>query len=235
MKKLIGIASMVLMFSSCTDDNTVDVQQNVISAITLESTFVSLDKQEIPVDFTFHGTSEVNSYQMSVSFNGIVKLNGAAVNGTFTYHQGDDVTLTPNAYGRTTAVVQLTDYGTTITKDFYTIESSNTEPYVFINNKIQRASQHSNGKLYYETRDGSSYGVNKIEIVVVSVQPYTFTLSEQQPILNTASYTFSGNELLNTHEIGIKDQNYGSNQFDFTFSNGFTFNYPFTYIKTYLK
>lgn len=235
MKKLIGIAYMLLMFSSCTDDNTIDAQQNAISAITLESSFVSLDKQEIPVEFTFHGVSEGSSYQMNVSFNGIVKVNGSAVNGTFMYHQGDDVTFIPNAYGRTTAVVQLTDYGTTTTKDFYTIESSKNEPYVFINNKIQRASQHSNGKIYYETQDGSSYGVNKIEIVVVSAQPYSFTLSEQQPILNTASYTFSGNELLNTHEIGLKDQNYGSNQFDFTFSNGFTYNYPFTYIQTYNK
>lgn len=235
MKKLILIASVVLTFVSCTDDNTINGQVDMINAITVESSFVSLDKQEIPVEFTFHGTSEASSYQMNVSFNGIVKVNGSAVNGTFTYHQGDDVTFTPNAYGRTTAVVQLTEYGTTTTKDFYTIESSNTEPYVFINNKIQRASQHSNGTLYYETRDGSSYGVNKIEIVVVSTQPYTFTLSEQQPILNTASYTFSGSELLNTHEIGLKDQNYGTNQFDFTFSNGFTFNYPFTYIQTYNK
>ena len=235
MKKLIGITMMVLMCSSCTDDNTIDAQQNAISAITLESTFVSLDKQEIPVEFTFHGVSEVNSYQMNISFNGIVKVNGAPVNGAFTYHQGDDVTFTPNDYGRTTAVVQLTDYGTTTTKDFYTIESSNTEPYVFINNKIQRASQHSNGKQYYETRDGSSYSVNQVEVVVVSAQPYSFTLSEQQPILNTASYTFSGNELLNTHEIALKNQNYGTNQFVFSFSNGFTFNYPFTYVQTYVK
>ena len=41
MKKLIGIVSMVVLFSSCTDDNTIDAQQNAISAITLESTFVS--------------------------------------------------------------------------------------------------------------------------------------------------------------------------------------------------
>ena len=71
--------------------------------------------------------------------------------------------------------------------------------------------------------------------MVVSAQSYSFTLSEQQPILNTASYTFTGNELLNTHEIGLKNQNFGSNQFVFSFSNGFTFNYPFTYVQTYVK
>src|SRR5690554_4995026 len=154
MKKLILFVSAAFMLISCSDDDYVERNEKYISALKIESSFASIDKNEIPVDFTFYSTSDVESVTMNIDFDGEVKLNGNIVNGNFQYHINDDVTLTPNEYGRTKAIVSLPEYGTFSMKNFYTIES-NGQPYVFVNNLIQRAPQYSNGKIYYETTDGS--------------------------------------------------------------------------------
>lgn len=232
MKKLILFVSAAFMFISCSDDDYVERNEKYISALKIESSFVSLDKNEIPVDFTFYSTSDVESVTMNIDFDGEIKLNGTTVSGNFQYHINDDVTLTPNEYGRTKAIVSLPEYGTFSTKDFYTIES-NGQPYVFVNNLIQRAPQYSNGKIYYETTDGSSYFVNKVQLVVLSADPFEFTIDENNSILNSSTTVFQGTDLLSTFELGLKDQNYGSNSFSFNFSNGHEVEYNFNYVKTY--
>ena len=232
MKKLILFVSAAFMFISCSDDDYVVSNENYISALQIESSFASLNKNEIPVDFTFYSVPDVQSVKMNIDFDGEVKLNGSTVSGDFQYHINDNVTLIPNDYGRTKAIVSLPDYGVFSTKDFYTIES-NAQPYVFVNNLIQRAPQYSNGKIYYETTDGSSYSVNKVQLVVVSAQPYEFTIDENNAILSTSSTDFQGSDLLTTFELGLKDQNYGSNSFTFNFSNGHEVDYNFNYVKTY--
>src|SRR5690554_3089970 len=123
MKKLILFVSAAFMFISCSDDDYVERNEKYISALKIESSFASIDKNEIPVDFTFYSTSDVESVTMNIDFDGEVKLNGNIVNGNFQYHINDDVTLTPNEYGRTKAIVSLPEYGTFSTKDFYTIRS----------------------------------------------------------------------------------------------------------------
>lgn len=232
MKKLILFVSAAFMFISCSDDDYVERNEKYISALKIESSFVSLDKNEIPVDFTFYSTSDVESVTMNIDFDGEIKLNGTTVSGNFQYHINDNVTLTPNEYGRTKAIVSLPEYGTFSTKDFYTIES-NGQPYVFVNNLIQRAPQYSNGKIYYETTDGSSYSVNKVQLVVLSADPFEFTIDENNSILNSSTTVFQGTDLLSTFELGLKDQNYGSNSFSFNFSNGHEVEYNFNYVKTY--
>lgn len=232
MKKLILFVSAAFMFISCSDDDYVERNEKYISALKIESSFVSLDKNEIPVDFTFYSTSDVESVTMNIDFDGEIKLNGTTVSGNFQYHINDDVTLTPNEYGRTKAIVSLPEYGTFSTKDFYTIES-NGQPYVFVNNLIQRAPQYSNGKIYYETTDGSSYFVNKVQLVVLSADPFEFTIDENNSILNSSTSVFQGTDLLSTFELGLKNQNYGSNSFSFNFSNGHEVEYNFNYVKTY--
>lgn len=232
MKKLILFVSAAFMFISCSDDDYVERNEKYISALKIESSFVSLDKNEIPVDFTFYSTSDVESVTMNIDFDGEIKLNGTTVSGNFQYHINDDVTLTPNEYGRTKAIVSLPEYGTFSTKDFYTIES-NGQPYVFVNNLIQRTPQYSNGKIYYETTDGSSYSVNKVQLVVLSADPFEFTIDENNSILNSSTTVFQGTDLLSTFELGLKDQNYGSNSFSFNFSNGHEVEYNFNYVKTY--
>lgn len=232
MKKLILFVSAAFMFISCSDDDYVERNEKYISALKIESSFVSLDKNEIPVDFTFYSATDVQSVIMNIDFDGEIKLNGSTVSGNFQYHINDDVTLTPNEYGRTKAIVSLPEYGTFSTKDFYTIES-NGQPYVFVNNLIQRAPQYSNGKIYYETTDGSSYSVNKVQLVVLSADPFEFTIDENNSILNSSTTVFQGTDLLSTFELGLKDQNYGSNSFSFNFSNGHEVEYNFNYVKTY--
>lgn len=232
MKKLILFVSAAFMFISCSDDDYAVKNEKYISALKIESSFASIDKNEIPVDFTFYSTSDVESVTMNIDFDGEIKLNGTTVSGNFQYHINDNVTLTPNEYGRTKAIVSLPEYGTSSTKDFYTIES-NGHPYVFVNNLIQRAPQYSNGKIYYETTDGSSYSVNKVQLVVLSADPFEFTIDENNSILNSSTTVFQGTDLLSTFELGLKDQNYGSNSFSFNFSNGHEVDYNFNYVKTY--
>ncbi|WCM43550.1 hypothetical protein MG290_14595 (plasmid) [Flavobacterium sp. CBA20B-1] len=234
MKKLILFVSAAFMFISCSDDDYAVKNEKYISALKIESSFASIDKNEIPVDFTFYSTSDVESVTINIDFDGEVKLNGNIVNGNFQYHINDDVTLTPNEYGRTKAIVSLPEHGTFSIKDFYTIES-NGQPYVFVNNLINRAPEHSNGKIYYETTDGNSYSVNKVQLVVLSAQPYEFTIDENNSILNSSTSVFQGSDLLSTFELGLKDQNYGSNSFKFNFVNGHEVEYPFNYVKTYIK
>src|SRR5690554_5226472 len=154
MKKLILFVSTAFMLISCNEDEQFVRNEDGISALQIESSFVSLDKNEIPVDFTFYSATDVQSVIMNIDFDGEIKLNGTTVSGNFQYHINDNVTLTPNEYGRTKAIVSLPEYGTFSTKDFYTIES-NGQPYVFVNNLIQRSPQYSDGKIYYETTDGS--------------------------------------------------------------------------------
>ena len=232
MKKLILFVSAAFMFISCSDDDYAVKNEKYISALKIESSFASIDKNEIPVDFTFYSTSDVESVTMNIDFDGEVKLNGNIVNGNFQYHINDNVTLTPNEYGRTQAIVSLPEYGTFSTKDFYTIES-NGQPYVFVNNLIQRSPQYSNGKIYYETTDGSSYSVNKVQLVVLSADSFEFTIDENNSILNSSTTVFQGTDLLSTFELGLKDQNYGSNSFSFIFSDGHEVDYNFNYVKTY--
>src|SRR5690606_41537477 len=119
--------------------------------------------------------------------------------------------LTPNEYGRTQAIVSLPEHGAFSIKDFYTIES-NGQPYVFVNNLIQRSPQYSNGKIYYETTDGNSYSVNKVQLVVLSADPFEFTIDENNSILNSSTTVFQGTDLLSTFELGLKDQNYGRSE-----------------------
>src|SRR5690606_9868557 len=183
MKKLILFISIAFTLISCNEDDQFVYQENNISTLQIESSFVSTDKNEIPVDFTFYPNTDVQSVTMNINFNGTVKVNGSTVNGNFVYHLNDDITLTPNNYGRTTAIISLPETSVSIQKDFYTIES-NGQPYVFVNNLINRSPEHSNGKIYYETNDGNSYSVNKVQVVVVSAQPFDFTVEENYPILN---------------------------------------------------
>lgn len=234
MKKLILFISTAFALTSCTEDNDFEYQENSISSLQIKSSFASTDKSEIPVDFTFHSGSNVQSVTIHIQFDGIVKVNGNTVNGNFVYSLNDNVTLTPNNYGRTTAIVSLPEHRVDTKKDFYTVES-NGHPYVFINNVINRSPIHSNGKIYYETTDGSSYTLNKVQVVVLSAQPFSFNVSEDKPILNTATTTFQGSDLLSSFELGLKDQNYGSNNFTFNFVNGHEVEYPFNYVKTYIK
>src|SRR5690554_2311973 len=232
MKKLILLVSIAFALTSCSDDNHSLENGDFISVLQMESTFVSTDKNEIPVDFTFYSATDVQSVIMNIDFDGEIKLNGTTVSGNFQYHINDNVTLTPNEYGRTKAIVSLPEYGTFSTKDFYTIES-NGQPYVFVNNLIQRSPQYSDGKIYYETTDGSSYSVNKVQLVVLSADPFEFTIDENNSILNSSTTIFQGTDLLSTFELGLKDQNYGSNSFSFNFSNGHEVDYNFNYVKTY--
>lgn len=234
MKKLILLTSIAFALTSCSEDNQFEYDENNISSLQTQSSFASTDKNEIPVDFTFYSVSDVQSVIMHIDFDGVVKVNGNKVSGNFVYQSNDDVTLTPNNYGRTTAIISLPEHGVYTKKDFYTIESSG-QPYVFVNNLINRAPEHSNGKIYYETTDGSSYTLNKIQVVVLSAQPFSFNVSEDKPILNTATTTFQGSDLLSSFELGLKDQNYGSNNFTFNFVNGHEVEYPFNYVKTYIK
>lgn len=169
---------------------------------------------------------------MNIDFDGEIKLNGSAVSGNFQYHINDNLTLTPNEYGRTQAIVSLPEHSAFSIKDFYTIES-NGQPYVFVNNLIQRSPQYSNGKIYYETTDGNSYSVNKVQLVVLSAQPYEFSIDENNSILNSSTTIFQRTDLLSTFELGLKDQNYGSNSFSFIFSDGHEVDYNFNYVKTY--
>lgn len=234
MKKLILFISVAFALTSCNEDDNFVLQENNISSIQIQSSFVSTDKNEIPVDFTFYPGTDVQSVTMNIDFDGIVKVNGSTVNGNFVYHLNDDITLTPNNYGRTTAIVSLPEHRVDTKKDFYTIES-NGQPYVFVNNLINRAPEHSNGKIYYETTDGSSYSVNKVQVVVVSAQPFDFTVAENNPILNASTTNFQGTEMLSFFELGLLNQNYGSNSFTFNFVNGHEVEYPFNYVKTYTK
>src|SRR5690554_1629737 len=232
MKKLILLVSIAFALTSCSDDNHSLENGDFISVLQMESTFVSTDKNEIPVDFTIYSTTEDQSVTMDIDFDGEVKLNDSTVSGNFTYHPNDNVALVPDDYGRTTAVVSLPEHGVQAKKDFYTVESTG-QPYVFVNNIIQRSPQHSNGRIYYETTDGNSYSVNKVQLVVVSAQPFDFTIEENNSILNTSTSSFQGTELLSTFEIELKDQNDGSNSFTFNFSNDYEVDYPFNYVKTY--
>lgn len=232
MKKLILFVSTAFMLISCNEDEQFVRNEDGISALQIESSFVSLDKNEIPVDFTFYSATDVQSVIMNIDFDGEIKLNGSAVSGNFQYHINDNVTLTPNEYGRTQAIVSLPEHSAFSIKDFYTIES-NGQPYVFVNNLIQRSPQYSNGKIYYETTDGNSYSVNKVQLVVLSAQPYEFSIDENNSILNSSTTIFQRTDLLSTFELGLKDQNYGSNSFSFIFSDGHEVDYNFNYVKTY--
>lgn len=234
MKKLILFISIAFTLISCNEDDQFVYQENNISTLQIESSFVSTDKNEIPVDFTFYPNTDVQSVTMNINFNGTVKVNGSTVNGNFVYHLNDDITLTPNNYGRTTAIISLPETSVSIQKDFYTIES-NGQPYVFVNNLINRSPEHSNGKIYYETNDGNSYSVNKVQVVVVSAQPFDFTVEENYPILNTSTTNFQGTDLLSSFDLGLLDQNYGTNSFTFNFGSGYEVEYPFNYVKTYRK
>ena len=95
MKKLILFISVAFALTSCNEDDNFVLQENNISSIQIQSSFVSTDKNEIPVDFTFYPGTDVQSVTMNIDFDGIVKVNGSTVNGNFVYQLNDDITLPP--------------------------------------------------------------------------------------------------------------------------------------------
>ena len=84
------------MLISCNEDEQFVRNEDGISALQIESSFVSLDKNEIPVDFTFYSATDVQSVTMNIDFDGEIKLNGSAVSGNFQYHINDNVTYYAN-------------------------------------------------------------------------------------------------------------------------------------------
>lgn len=240
MKKLILLITIAFGVISCNDDNDIiNENNNQISSLTVNSNFASLNKEDIAVSFIPLGNTEINTITMNISFNGTVKLNGNVVQGNFTYNTNDEVVLTPNEFGRTTATISLPNENNyrlqNLKYDFYTIDSNSQDSFIFVNNVIQRSSQHSNGQIFYETNDNSSYSVNRVEVVVLSSQSFNLDLEENRPILNETNLNFQGNALLNKFELSLLEQNFGTNNFKFTFDNGQIINLPFTYIKTYQK
>lgn len=237
MKKFILIIAIAFGVISCNDDNIIIDNNDVVTGLQLKTNFVSKDKKEIPVKFELLGNSEITSVTINISFDGTVKVNGNPVQGNFIYNKNDEVALIPNQFGRTTATISLPKENNSRNYDFYTVDSSSQEAFIYVNNLIYRSPQHSNGKIFYETVESSSssYSVNKVEIVVLSAQNFSFNIIEDKPILNETNLNFSGNELLNKFEVGLLEQNFGTNNFRFDFDSGQVFNMPFTYIRTYQK